>query len=1037
MTEYDDDDGFYGYVETTNNPGSYLLLGTALFCLGTQLLLPCFVILGRRYEKRRLEAEERARAFYGEEEERGTTAHADGTGAPTKKNEQTLDTMLTWEKDGEKGGKDFGVNASSGSHEGGIEALAVARGHGTKGVKQEGKSSSSSSSAAAGQSRGRSAATSIPVARSSSGGSSQSHLQQIQFRNTVVVMNDEYAAGSKGDKNRAHDDALSVAPSSYVHGRVKRTRNASGGSVTSDSIVSRNSRRSAGGVADNVMVTARGVVDKMIMPPYPDDADGSLISGTAYAQRKPRRDKKSKTSRSVVSASGVSAMSKGSTSVHSRTSRLTATSVATTTFLDAGVGRRRHGRGGRRYGRGATDHYRRANRGAAEERRVAEEKRLERRGMLLSPQTQATAATALSGREGDDDVLSRGKDLWSDTGSRVKGPGSALSASDLVSRISFRGRSSSGGSNPHDSHSIVSHDSSYASGSGIRIRRTRSGSPQPSMMSKIVDDISPNDAADADDPGQYILPREDDDDKSVDLCCGERACWKPVMIMRAFDYLIELAEYDNETRRILKLSLPFTISAIMEAVLEAVTLALISQFIGTSAVAAYAVVDIVVGISSEFVGGIIDSEATLCSHAIGAGNNILAGQYFQLSVIIYVICQIPFVIIWSLFVDDVMKSWLHFDDHIADLAQDFARVAIWNDIVTGLAEAYHGLLEVSDHENWATFLGITEGLTEVCFVALAVILFDASLQHVAIIMLINGVLFLFVNVACTLWKGWMRPYLPGIVGSLALKNRVALSTLVRTAAPLSCGSVLAYGEWEILTIFAAELGPAEVATWAILGSIWDTFEASTEGIGDASEVRCAYHLGKGSPEMARRSSYKSILLGIIFSVFVTSVFFIMGDDLPTWFTSDPTLQHMISELIPLVGVGNITMTFGMVCWALVGAQGRYRLATFVAFFSSWCITMPLAAMFVYAFHVDLQGVTSAVVIGYSVSGTILSYILIRSDWERLSKIVQELNAITGEVYSSDSESDDDDDDESSSSSSESSSSSSDSSDSDSEDDSDK
>ena len=52
---------------------------------------------------------------------------------------------------------------------------------------------------------------------------------------------------------------------------------------------------------------------------------------------------------------------------------------------------------------------------------------------------------------------------------------------------------------------------------------------------------------------------------------------------------------------------------------------------------------------------------------------------------------------------------------------------------------------------------------------------------------------------------------------------------------------MAYAEWEILLIFAAYLGPAEAASWAMLCYVWDIFEATTEGIGDAAEVRCAYH----------------------------------------------------------------------------------------------------------------------------------------------------------------------------------------------------
>ena len=36
-----------------------------------------------------------------------------------------------------------------------------------------------------------------------------------------------------------------------------------------------------------------------------------------------------------------------------------------------------------------------------------------------------------------------------------------------------------------------------------------------------------------------------------------------------------------------------------------------------------------------------------------------------------------------------------------------------------------------------------------------------------------------------------------------------LKDLFKTALPLAFGSLLAYAEWEILTIFAAILGPAE------------------------------------------------------------------------------------------------------------------------------------------------------------------------------------------------------------------------------------
>ena len=41
------------------------------------------------------------------------------------------------------------------------------------------------------------------------------------------------------------------------------------------------------------------------------------------------------------------------------------------------------------------------------------------------------------------------------------------------------------------------------------------------------------------------------------------------------------------------------------------------------------------------------------------------------------------------------------------------------------------------------------------------------------------------------------------------QNKEAVKNVVKTAIPLSLGSLLEYGEWQILTIFVAALGPAE------------------------------------------------------------------------------------------------------------------------------------------------------------------------------------------------------------------------------------
>lgn len=256
--------------------------------------------------------------------------------------------------------------------------------------------------------------------------------------------------------------------------------------------------------------------------------------------------------------------------------------------------------------------------------------------------------------------------------------------------------------------------------------------------------------------------------------------------------------------------------------------------------------------------------------------------------------------------------------------------------------------------------------------------------------------------------GWLKQFQLGLFGKWA--DASVLKTLFKTALPLSFGGLLAYAEWEILIIFAAILGPAEAATWAILGYVWGVFESTTSAIGDASEVRCAYQLGRGRPALAKLSAYKSIFMTFIMSLLVSLIFLCQRNVLPSLLTKDATIQAMLDECLPFIALGNITMNMGMVCWALIGAQGRYRLATSIATACSLLITLPIGAISTIRFNIDLQGLTFAVVTGYVITAMLLFMVLLMSDWGRLSRKIQDKMAAE-EVSDDETEQDEDEDED--------------------------
>ena len=146
-------------------------------------------------------------------------------------------------------------------------------------------------------------------------------------------------------------------------------------------------------------------------------------------------------------------------------------------------------------------------------------------------------------------------------------------------------------------------------------------------------------------------------------------------------------------------------------------------------------------------------------------------------------------------------------------------------------------------------------------------------------------------------------------------------------------------------------------------------------------------MGNGRPDRAKSCAYKCILLGFQIAVFSTGVLYILAEYIPKWITPDPTLQKLIYETLPLLGIGQLAMNVGIMSWSVIGAQGRYRLATSIEFVASWFLVIPLSAGLVYGLRFNLQGLVGATVIGYSCSGAANIYIVLRSDWKNLSDIV--------------------------------------------------
>jgi len=174
-----------------------------------------------------------------------------------------------------------------------------------------------------------------------------------------------------------------------------------------------------------------------------------------------------------------------------------------------------------------------------------------------------------------------------------------------------------------------------------------------------------------------------------------------------------------------------------------------------------------------------------------------------------------------------------------------------------------------------------------------------------------------------------------------------------------------------------------------MGVVWEVFEAVTAGLGEAGAVRISYYLSENMPSEAKRISHKVILISVIQGLLFGSIVLMLGPNIAVWLTVNPIIQTQFVDLVGMTALASFSMTFALVTWSLLGAQGRFGTATACVVLCRWFIIMPLAAICVFGYHFETKSVAASIAMGYSTAAFFLSLVIIRSDWEHYALLAQE------------------------------------------------
>ena len=279
-------------------------------------------------------------------------------------------------------------------------------------------------------------------------------------------------------------------------------------------------------------------------------------------------------------------------------------------------------------------------------------------------------------------------------------------------------------------------------------------------------------------PGRATKFLEDDDDVETTICFGKRALCSKGTITRSFNALVKIANLDKETKRLMALGVPFTLASVIGSFFEAFAVALVSNYLGVHALSAYVVTNLLVGLSDVFISGFSSALTTVCSHAIGAGNYNLAGQYVQIAMFVYCVLGIPVMGVWWFVMEDCLRLFGLNEEAVA-IGGQYTKIVIFHYLFSGIFDSYTLLLDISGYALPATVFDIITGGAEAVVIwSLLAFTEWMTLFWVGVAHLVTGVFCFILFSLIAVCLGLLDPFWDGLFKTFAMKVRSINDTTV-------------------------------------------------------------------------------------------------------------------------------------------------------------------------------------------------------------------------------------------------------------------
>eukprot|EP00435_Cladocopium_sp_Y103_P025355 s321_g6.t1 len=386
---------------------------------------------------------------------------------------------------------------------------------------------------------------------------------------------------------------------------------------------------------------------------------------------------------------------------------------------------------------------------------------------------------------------------------------------------------------------------------------------------------------------------------------------------------------------------------------------------------------------------VIGQLSMFCSQAYGAGNYALVGTWLQIYLVFVTVAGTPFMLLRFLTTPILESFHLHHDVAVtAGVYTIWSQAGFLFDVWYNSIKEYYAAQQITMPAAVvdAIFVFVNFILTYVAVFPLKGGIIGAALAFCTA-KLLRTITYILVcwskGYHKRTWPGWS--YKEIFVGERWRR-------LLAMTIPAAIGGLAEELQFQVCTLMAGEIGPAETAAFNLVMTILILAFLFSMAMGDSVGIRMAKSLGEGRAQraafVARLGIIVSVIGGVVIAGFVCVlmpvVVPLMSKDGEAG--TDPVVQD---QMIRLRWTGTVTI-------ALIGGvlpvvtvltkQGRTKIVSITLPVCCWFTGFP-CSYFLGRAH-GLLGICEGLIIGYSLACVFLMIAFVRSDWPQLARDAQ-------------------------------------------------